>query len=1086
MKKIPAVAIVAVLSVSTIVAGEDENEQEEKTKLTASTFSGLKLRSVGPALMSGRVSDIAIDREKPNTWYVCAGSGNVWKTTNAGTTWTPIFDGYDSYSIGCVAIDPSNGHTIWIGTGEDVGGRHVGYGDGVYRSLDGGKTFRNLGLKETEHIASILIDPRNSDVVYVAAQGPLWSKGGERGLYKTTDAGTTWKQILAKGPYTGVTDVVFDPRDPDILYAATHQRHRTVWSLVNGGPETVIYKSFDGGESWRELKEGLPAEDKGKIGLAVSPQKPDVVYAAIELAGRTGGFWRSADAGESWVKMNDYIAGGTGPHYYQEIWADPHRFDVLYHANVRLGRTQDGGKTWEQAESPWKHVDNHAVAFHPIDPDFVLVGCDGGVYRSYDFCKTYDFVANLPLTQFYKLSVDNDWPFYNIVGGTQDNSTQYGPSRTNNTSGIRNSDWRIIIGGDGHDCAIDPEDPNIIYGESQEGYLRRYDRRTGETVDIRPQPEKGEEELRYNWDSPIHVSPHSHTRLYYGSQKLHRSDDRGDSWTAISGDLSRNLDRFKLKVMDRVWSIDAAYDLFAMSQYGNITSISESPLQEGLIYVGTDDGLIQVTEDGGKEWRKIEQIYGVPEFCFVNDIKADLHDIDTVYAVLDNHKTGDLKPYMVKSTDRGKTWNSIVGDLPDRHIIWRFAQDHVKKELQFIGTEFGLFFTLDGGTKWIKLKGNVPTIPFRDIEIQRRENDLVGASFGRSFYILDDYSALRTVDEECLHKNEFVLFPVRNSLRFVPTRVLGGEKGSQGDSFFTASNPPFGAVFTFYLRDAQKTRKQARHEAEAKVKEKGGDNVIPGSDALKKEEREEDPIIIVNITDGEGNLINRVTGPTSAGLHRVAWDLRAAPFTADSDSGPLVAPGTYKVQAAKRVDDTLTPIGEEQTFEVVAVGPASLPGQEPHKVLDYQKTAGELQRAVAGANGKVQEVLSQIAKIKTVIKKSQNADIVLYDEVRKLELKLKDAQETLTGDPTRTKRSQTAPISIMGRIRNALYGTFYNTYGPTKTQRRDFEIAKEQFQALRGNLNELIEDEFVALQKKLDQAGVPWTPGRRIPVTTKD
>ena len=644
MKKHFQIVLMFVLALSRADAEAAPTNTDEAKKLTSATFSGLKLRSIGPALMSGRISDVAIDPIKPNTWYVAAGSGNLWKTTNSGTTWTPIFENYGSYSIGCVTIDPSNRNVIWVGSGEDVGGRHVGYGDGVYRSLDAGKSFKNMGLKNTEHIARILVDPRDAKVVYVAAQGPLWSPGGERGLYKSTDGGSSWTQILSKGPYTGVTDVIFDPRNPDVLFAATHQRHRTVWSLVNGGPESGIFKSTDGGQHWRELTSGLPSEDKGKIGIAVSPLKPNVVYATIELAGRTGGLleirgWRRE------LGQDERLCQRRGPGRttIKKSGADPHRFDVVYHANVRMGRTEDGGKTWAVVESPWKHVDNHAVGFHPTDPDFLLVGCDGGVYRSYDYAKTFAYCANLPLTQFYKVDVDNDWPFYHVVGGTQDNNTQYGPSRTRNISGIRNSDWRITIGGDGHDCAIDPKDPNIIYCESQRGYLRRFDRRTGESVDIRPQPGPGEEALRYNWDAPIHISPHAHTRLYFGSKRLHRSDDRGDSWTDVSPDLSRNLDRFKLKVMERVWSIDAMYDLFAMSQYGNITSISESPLVEDLIYVGSDDGLIQITEDGGKHWRKVDRIYGVPEYSFVNDIKADLHDPDTVYAVLDNHKNRRLQ-----------------------------------------------------------------------------------------------------------------------------------------------------------------------------------------------------------------------------------------------------------------------------------------------------------------------------------------------------------------------------------------------------------------------------------------------------------
>jgi len=383
---------------------------------------------------------------------------------------------------------------------------------------------------------------------------------------------------------------------------------------MNGGPESGIYKSTDGGDTWSELKSGLPGGDKGKICLAVSPQDSSVVYAGIELPGRgNGGFYRSSDHGASWVKQSDYVAGGTGPHYYQEIYADPHRFDVLYHANVVLGRSEDGGKTFAGVGNRNKHVDNHAVAFHPADKEFLLVGCDGGLYQSNDYGKTYDFTENLPLTQFYKVDVDYDWPVYHVVGGTQDNNSQYGPSRTLSRNGISNRDWRITIGGDGHDCAIDPEDPNVIYCESQQGYLRRFDRQTGESVDIRPQPEKGEMNLRFNWDAPIHISPHDHKRLYFGSRKLHRSDDRGDNWTTVSDDLSRGLDRFKEPIMGRVWSIDATWDLLAMSQFGNITSISESPVEEGLIYVGTDDGLIQVTEDGGQSWRKVDKIFDVPK-----------------------------------------------------------------------------------------------------------------------------------------------------------------------------------------------------------------------------------------------------------------------------------------------------------------------------------------------------------------------------------------------------------------------------------------------------------------------------------------
>ena len=1076
-----AVALLFGVSAAHLVA--DESDEKSASKLNAKTFSGLKLRAIGPALMSGRISDVAVDPVKPNTWYVAAGSGNLWKTTNSGTTWTPIFENYPSYSIGCVSIDPKNRFTIWVGTGEAVGGRHVGYGDGVYKSLDGGKTFTNVGLKDSEHVAKILVDPRDSNVVYVAAQGPLWSAGGERGLYKTSDGGRHWKLVLSKGPYTGVTDVVFDPRNPDILFAVTHQRHRTVAALINGGPETGIHKSTDAGRTWREVTSGLPSEDKGKIALAVSPQRPDVMYATIELAGRTGGFWRSENGGESWNKKSDYISGGTGPHYYQEIWADPHRFDVIYQANVRLGRSVDGGQTWESVESPWKHVDNHAIAFHPTDPDFVLVGCDGGLYVSHDFAQTYRYYDNLPLTQFYKLSLDNDFPFYNIVAGTQDNNTQYGPSRTNHNSGIRNSEWRVVLGGDGHDCAIDPEDPNIIYCEAQQGFLFRYDRRAGTATRIRPEPEKGQEAFRFNWDSPIFISPHSNKRLYFGSQFLHRSDDHGDSWTTVSPDLSRTLDRFKLKMMERVWSIDAVWDLFAMSQFGSITSITESPLQEGLLYVGTDDGLIQVSENGGETWTKIEKIYGIPEFAFVNDVKADLHDVDTVYAVFDNHKTGDFKPYLMKSTDRGRSWMSIVGDLPDRHLTWRIIQDHVQPDLLFLATEFGLFFTVDGGKKWVKLTGNVPTISFRDIEIQRRENDLVGASFGRSFFVLDDYAALRQVSDETLSENELVLFPVRKTLLYHESYVMaqGLAKGSQGDSFFNAPNPPFGAVFTYYLRDSLQTREQVRQAKEAKRKEAGRDNPRPKFSELKREEREEGPVLIFTIRDAAGNRINRITGPVTAGFHRVAWDLTYAPFLDQGPSGPMVIPGTYTVSVAKRVDDVTTPLGDPQTFDVVAVGQSALPAQDRQSVLEFQLQAGELFRAASGAQTKLEESIEQLTAIKRVLRKTQKVELGLLDRARQLENRLVDVRDAISGDTTRTDRSQPAVPGILDRVRNAYFGANSGAHGPTATHRREYEIARTEYDEAAKRLRQLIETDLVELQRQLDEAGVPWTTGRSVP-----
>ena len=1088
-----AVLAVVCLLLPAAVAKKKGGEKggDDGSRMKAATFKGLELRGIGPALMSGRIADIAIHPKDQSTWYVAVGSGNLWKTTNAGTTWTPIFDDQGSYSIGCVTIDPSQPEIVWVGTGENVGGRHVGYGDGVYRSLDGGKSWTNVGLGSSEHIGKILVDPRDSNVVWVAAQGPLWSAGGERGLYKTTDGGESWEKVLGGGEYTGVNDVVADPRNPDVLYASTHQRFRNVAALINGGPESGIHKTTDGGKSWRELTNGLPEEDMGRIGLAVSPQQPDIVYATIELAHRKGGFYRSDDGGEAWEKRSDYMSGGTGPHYYQEIFASPHKLDRVYHMDVRLHVTEDGGKNFAPVGNKYKHVDNHAMAFDPRDPDYLLVGCDGGLYETWDLGKHWKFIANLPLTQFYKVAVDNAEPFYNVYGGTQDNNTQGGPSRTDNIHGIRNSDWFITLFGDGHQPAVDPSNPNIVYSEWQQGNLVRHDRKTGEVVYIQPQPEQGEPWERFNWDAPILISPHDPARLYYASARIFRSDDRGDHWRPISGDLSRGLDRLEQPMMGRVWSFDAVWDLRAMSKYGTITSLAESPLVEGLIYAGTDDGLIQVTEDGGESWRKIDRLPGVPEFFFVNDIKADLFDADTVYVAADDHKTGDFAPYLLKSTDRGKSWTSIAGDLPERHIVWRVVQDHVNSKLFFAGTEFGVFFTVDGGGKWVKLQGGVPNIPFRDLVIQKRENDLVGATFGRSFYILDDYTALRYVTEEVL-EHEVELFPVRKAWWYIERRTLGGrEKASQGSAFFTAPNPPFGAIFTYHLRDEIKTRKEKRREEEKKIEEEGGDTPYPGWDALFDERLEEDPAIVLTVADVNGNVVRRLTGPVKAGFHRVAWDLRypsLAPWKKDDDDddprddskGFLAAPGAYTVSLAKRVDGVTTELDRIVEFEVEPMAQGTLPGSSPDRMVLFMQNIAELRRTIEGAREAIDETRKNLERVKQALMRSTVDDTSLDDETRRIDRRLAELRLKLVGSRQRRMKGDPGPVSILRRLTVAVMGNRYSTYGPTPTHVRSVEIAVAEFVELRAELDRLLSVDLVELEKKLDEARVPWTPGRKV------
>jgi photosystem II stability/assembly factor-like uncharacterized protein len=1068
----------------------------------APAYTSLALRGIGPALMSGRITDIAVDPVKPSTWYVVAGSGGVWKTSNSGTTWTPIFDHYGAYSIGCVAIDPRNHLVVWVGTGENNSQRSVGYGDGLYKSIDGGASFTRVGLEQSEHIARIVVDPRNSDVVYVAAQGPLWKSGGDRGLYKTTDGGKTWKAVLSISENTGVTDLVFDPRNPDVLYAAAYQRRRHVWTLIDGGPESGLYRSTDAGRSWRKVNKGLPGVDLGRIGLAISPVHPDVLYATVEAARGESGFYRSENGGESWAKQSSYIA--TSPQYYQEIFADPHHLDRVYAMDTLLHVSEDGGKTFRPLGERWKHVDNHALWIDPGDSDHLLVGCDGGLYETWDRGKTYRYTENLPITQFYKIAVDNDAPFYNVYGGTQDNATQGGPTRTTNVHGIRNSDWFVTVFGDGFEPVIDPTDPNIIYSQWQYGGLVRYDRKSGEQIDIKPQEDRKGPALRWNWDSALILSPHSPTRLYYGAQILFRSDDRGENWRAISPDLTRNLDRNKLPVMGRVWGVDTVAKNDSTSFYGTIVALAESPLVEGLIYAGTDDGLIQVTEDGGKSWRKVENFSftNTPSSIYVSDIEASRHDANTVYACFDNHKNGDFKPYLLRSNDRGKSWTNIGGDLPERGSVYTIAVDHEMPGLLFAGTEFGVFVTRDGGEHWHPLKSGMPTIAVRDLEIHRRESDLVVGTFGRGIFILDDYSPIRYLGPENL-KKEAAIAPIKKALLYIPSAPLaGGEKAYQGAGFYTAPNPPFGATFTYYLKDSLKTRKASRREKEEKLDRDRKDVPYPSWEELKAEDREESPAVILTIRNAEGQVVRRLSGPGSSGLHRVSWDLRwpgyrpvsgAEPRRGGDDdeggfdgrSGPLAMPGKYTVGLEVRKEQGMQELVSPTEFEVEALNLATLAPPDRKAVMDFARKTGELQRAALGTLAALNEGLGQVSLIKRLIEQTPTLPLKLRADARQLEQKLLDLRERFTGDPTRSRRNEPAQVGLVDRLETIISGHWATTSAPTGTHRANYEIAASEFEDALNQLRPLLERDLPALHESLEAAGAPWAPGRKLPTWKK-
>ena len=909
--------------------------QQSDSHLTADTFRSLEMRNISGTFSSGRIADVAIDPRNRSVWYVATASGGLWKTVNHGLNFQPVFDDYGSYSLGCVTVDPKNPDTVWLGTGENQAQRAIGYGDGIYKSTDAGKTWKNMGLPNSEHIAKILVDPRNSSTVYVAAQGPLFSPGGDRGVYKTTDGGATWKPILKVSENTGITDLDIDPRNPNVMYAASYQRRRNTSIIVAGGPESGIFKTIDGGAHWNKINEGLPAADKGRIALAVSPQKPDVVYATVSVHrdDRKTEFYRSADGGAHWTHMGDWSL--QDPEYYGEIYADPFEFDHVYIMDTAVRLTSDGGKTINTPGFQI-HSDNHSITFDPTDKLHLMIGNDGGLWESYDKGKTWRHFNNIPVTQFYRGTVDNGLPFYNIYGGTQDNGSQGVPSRTIERAGIRTSDWMNTGGGDGYQSRVDPQDASTVYSCSQNIGCARLDLKTGISTSIHPQI--ATREIRSRWDVPFIISPHSHTRLYIMGNRLMRSDDRGATWRFVSSDITRNIDRDTLPVMGKVWGPDAVWKNAFTDSYGTGTALAESPLKEGLLFVGTDDGLVDITENSGLDWRRIEKFPGVPEMSYITDIFPSPVDVNTLFVTINDFQRGNFKPYVLKSTDLGRNWTSISGDLPERDPAWTIVQDHLNPNLLFVGTEYGLSFTVDGGRHWIPIKGGMPTINVRDLEIQKRESDLVAATFGRSLFVLDDFAPLRQIDPN-VFTEEATLFAVGR-----PARAYDepGYYRAQGDNLATP-NPPAGALLTYYLRDD-----------------------VAGSDA---------PKMVLNIADSAGKTVRQIDASSKAGLHRTPWDLRetapagagggrggrgagggggrgrgdaatAATPPADPPSeetalpvgrgaggggrggrggrgGPLVRPGTYTVTLGKLAGTTFTAIGKPQTVEVIPLEPSN-------------------------------------------------------------------------------------------------------------------------------------------------------------------
>ena len=814
-------------------------------------FKGLKFREIGPAAMGGRIDDFAVVESNPDIIYVGTASGGVFKTTNGGTTWEPVFDDQPNSTIGDVTVDPSDPSIVWVGTGEANNRQSSSWGNGVYKSTDAGKTWKHMGLDASMHIARIIVS--HTDVagrtVYVAAGGSLWGPSKDRGVYKSTDGGKTWSNVLFINEDTGATDIAMDPDSPGTLIAAMYQRRRTVFGYSGSGPGSGLYKTTDGGATWKKLEKGLPwdpdakkpaaaadkdkekevdpqaAKEIGRIGVNFYRRNSNVVYALIEHA--NGGVFRSDDGGETWTRQSETNPRGI---YYSQIIIDPNNDQRVWVHGAQMYYSEDGGKTFKTNVVQKIHGDYHAMWIDPRDSNHMIAGSDGGIYASHDRGKTWDYLNNIAIGQFYEIGLDMQKP-YHICGGLQDNNVWCGPSATFDTRGIANSDWFTVGGGDGFYAQIDPTDPNTVYAESQDGNLLRRNLKTHESRSIRPPAAEGER-LRFQWNSPLVISAFDNKTIYYGGNYFFRSNDRGDSWTRLGGDLTNNQDRDKLPIMGRVPDKSTMSRHDGVQAWPAITTISESTLNRDLLYAGTDDGNLQITRDGGKTWKNVAPKKGT----YVSRVIASRFNEGTAYATLDGHRSNDFGVYVFMTSDFGQTWKPIRAGLNDDAGTVHVIREHYRNpNLLFLGTERGLFISYDQGSHWTHLKLNLPTVPVDDIAIHPRENDLVLATHGRSIWILDDLGPLEQMTD-AIPSDELHVFDTRPATEW----RIANRSGVTGHKAFFGPNPPNGALITYFLKS-----KPAEKE---KVK--------------------------ITVSNKEGKVIRDIDGTGDVGINRVTWDLK--------------------------------------------------------------------------------------------------------------------------------------------------------------------------------------------------------------------
>lgn len=1012
-------------------------QDKSDNKLDETFLKNLQFRAIGPAIMGGRIDDIAVVENNPSVYYVGVATGGVWKTTNNGTTFDPIFDQQGSTSIGDIAIAPSDPSIVWVGTGEPNNRQSSSWGDGIYRSLDAGKTWQNMGLHDSRHIARVVIDSRDPNIVYVAVLGHLWGPNKERGVFKTTDGGKTWNNVLFINEDTGITDLAIDPASPLTLYAAAYQRRRTPWGFNGGGPGSALYKTIDGGATWTKLTKGLPEGTTGRIGIDIYRRNPDIVYALIENA--KGGTFRSDDRGENWRKVNDLT---SRPMYYSQIRVDPNNEQRLWQLAANMYNSEDGGKTWVSSIVQRIHGDFHALWIDPANSDHVLTGSDGGLHVSYDRGRTWDFINTIPLGQFYEVSLDNQKPFF-VYGGLQDNGSWAGPSGTLYQEGITNDDWFRTGGGDGFYSVVDPTDPSIVYVESQNGTVSRLELKTGERKSIKPESRPGEKRYRFDWNSPIVISPFNNRTIYFAGNRVFRSPDRGNTWT-WSEDLTRDGDREKLPIMGALPDKNMLSRHDGVETFGQIVTLAESPIKEGLLYAGTDDGNVQISRDSGKTWKNItDKLPNVPKSTYVSRVVPSRYAEGTAFVTLDGHRADDYSTYVFMTTDYGESWRSLKGNLP-AGLTARVIREHPRTQnLLFLGTEFGVYVSFDRGGRWTRLKGNLPLVRVDDIQIHPRDNALVLATHGRSVWILDDLSPLERASESVLTSDVHV-FDVATATHF----RLYGRKGNTGHKWYSAPNPPYGAVINYYVKDKPK-------------------------DDVK-----------ITITDKSGMVVRDLKGPKEAGLSRVVWDLRLNPPAPPLEGqgggggffgaprGPRVQPGTYaiKIAAGDKTTTTNVVVQEDPRIQIVEADRGTL-NTAIGKVFALQKSGENARRSM-------QSLRTQITALQSSLKDNADVKKETNDAVQKLADGLAAIQKKLVSAPDNTGSAGPAlpdePRPLLSQINSIAFGLDSYTAAPTADEVMRIEDLSKQLRDFLAELNKFMADDVANLNKQLRDSGLQF------------